>query len=227
MTKKLGMVIYPEAQSLDIIGPWEVFAIHNKIAKTPLEMFLIAEKPGPVNLDNQIQLAAHCDFNTAPQLDYLIVPGGKGRNNAMGNNNLLNFLQKQAHSADYIISICTGMFLLYQAGLLTQQTVTSYWLALPELRTLPEIKIIEQRIAKNKKIWCSAGVTSGIDLALEFISDLFGKSEAGQTQLLLEYFPEHKVYASKSDVAQLPPYQGNKISCNELPAYLAKIMQQE
>lgn len=219
MSKQVGVLLYDEAQPMDIIGPWEVFSFWKGISPTPFDMHLISEKGQLVQCDNGITLKAHYDFEHAPKLDYLIVPGGRGRHKEVHNPALLAFIQKQAKECEYILSVCTGMFLLYSAGILKSQSVTTYWRALPEAKQFQDVHIEEKRIVKNEKIWMSGGVTSGIDLALEFIAETAGKEAAGKVQLLLEYFPQGKWYATAGMAANLPPYN-DKNEPIILPAYI-------
>lgn len=83
---------------------------------------------------------------------------------------------------------------------------STYWRALPELKSFPDVHVVEERIVKDGNIWFSGGISSGIDLALELIAEVGGKEAAGQVQLLFEYFPRNKVFATKDTVEQLPPY---------------------
>lgn len=219
MNKQLGLLLYDEAQPMDVIGPWEVFSFWKNISPTPFDMHLISETGQLVQCDNGVTLKAHCDFKNAPSLNYLIIPGGSGRRKQVHNPALLAFIQKQAKHCDYLLSVCTGMFLLYQAGLLKSQSVTTYWRALPEVKKFPDVHIEEKRIVKNEKIWLSGGVTSGIDLALAFIAETAGKEAAGKVQLLLEYFPKNNYYATAEMAASLPPYN-DKNEPLILPAYI-------
>lgn len=216
--KKIGILLYPNVQPMDVIGPWEVLAMWKNILNAAVELLLVAEKPGVVDCDSQIQLTAHVDFAHCPQLDFLIVPGGRGRLVEVNNSKLISFIQQQAISCEKIISVCTGTFLLQQAGLLENQCCTTYWRALPELKKLQSNNIVEERIVKNAKLWLAGGVTSGIDLALALIQEITDTETAGKVQLLLEYFPNHQVYATPTTAATLPPY--NHTETKEVADYM-------
>jgi transcriptional regulator GlxA family with amidase domain len=225
MAKNLGLVLYENVQPMDVIGPWEVLAIWKKVLDAPIQMYLISEKGGLVKCDDDIILSAHCDFNDCPVLDYLIVPGGRGRREQVNNERLISFIQAKAKAADKIISVCTGMFLLHRAGLLRGKPVTTYWRALSELRSIEDVNVREERVVKSGSIWTSGGVSSGIDLALELIAEIAGKEEAGRVQLLFEYFPKRTIYCDLETSKSLPPYYDTK---EPVPSkYIADIIREE
>jgi transcriptional regulator GlxA family with amidase domain len=209
MRSKLGMLLYDLVQPIDVIGPWEVFSIWKNSLHAEIDMYLISENGMTVTCDNGIMLNAHLDFDHCPELDYLIIPGGRGRVTQVNNPRLLAFIKKQTAQSRYIISVCTGAFLLYQSGVLHDEFITTYWRALPELRALNPGHVKEQRIVKSGKFWAAGGLSSGIDLALEVIADIAGRETAGQVQLLFEYFPESRLYTTLDTVNSLPVYYNN------------------
>jgi transcriptional regulator GlxA family with amidase domain len=206
MAKTLGLVLYENVQPMDVIGPWEVLAMWKKVLGAPIEMYLVSEKGGLVKCDDDIILSAHCAFDDCPDLDYLIVPGGRGRREQVDNECLIAFIQEKAKAANKIISVCTGMFLLHKAGLLRNKPVTTYWRALSELRSFKDIDVEEERVVKSGNIWTTGGVSSGIDLAFELIAEIAGKEEAGRVQLIFEYFPKRTIYCNLQSSKSLPPY---------------------
>jgi transcriptional regulator GlxA family with amidase domain len=210
MAKKLGVVLYENVQPMDVIGPWEVLAVWKNLLHAPIEMYLISQNGGLVQCDNDIVLSAHYNFNDSPELDYLLIPGGRGRREQVNNERLIAFIKDKARTADKIISVCTGMFLLHKAGLLRDKPVTTYWRALSELRALKDVHVEEQRVVKSGNTWTSGGVSSGIDLAFELIAEVAGKEEAGKVQLLFEYFPKRTIYCNLETAKSLPPYYDTK-----------------
>lgn len=203
---KLGVILYPDVQPMDALGPWEVFATWQSLPETQIDLLLIAEKQGAVACANNITMNAHVDFTHCPPLDYLIIPGGRGRLAQATNKQLLQFIQQQATSCKKILSVCTGAFILYHAGVLKDESITTYWRAIPELKSLPGVHVLEQRVVKSGKIWASGGISSGIDLALDLIADIAGTETAAKVQLLFEYFPEGKIYTTQHTIHELPAY---------------------
>jgi putative intracellular protease/amidase len=104
MAKKLGVVLYENVQPMDVIGPWEVLAIWKNLLHAPIEMHLISENGGPVKCDDDIVLNAQYNFNDSPELDYLIIPGGRGRREQVNNERLIAFIKEKAKTSEKIIS---------------------------------------------------------------------------------------------------------------------------
>ena len=92
---KIGILIYPNVQPLDAIGPWEVFSIWQKILAPSVELVLVSEYGGLVECDSSIVLQAQVDFSGCDNLDCLIVPGGIGRIEQIHNVRLIEFIQRQ------------------------------------------------------------------------------------------------------------------------------------
>ncbi|WP_203368789.1 DJ-1/PfpI family protein [Cysteiniphilum marinum] len=223
--KNLGILIYEDVQPMDVFGPWEVFSIWKSTLNCSIDMHLIAPDNKIVQCDGGVKLEAHYTLSDAPNLDYLIVPGGRGRQKASKNEAILQYIHQQGQSCEYILSVCTGMFLLYYAGLLDNKKVTTYWRAMPELRELDNINVVEERVVKSGKIWTAGGISSGIDLALALIAEISGRDTAGQVQLLFEYFPEQIAYCNTSLKETLPDYSNTTRTMNtKLPEYIVNFI---
>jgi putative intracellular protease/amidase/predicted enzyme related to lactoylglutathione lyase len=148
----------------------------------------------------------HASFETCPPLDYLLVPGGEGTRAGVEDAALLDFLRHQAASCKTVLSVCTGSLLLEAAGLLKGRQATTHWGALARLRRANEVQVVESRYTMNEGIWCSAGVSAGIDMTLRFIAMTAGDEVAGKVQFATEYYPEARVYGRYRDHAQAPAY---------------------
>ncbi len=224
MNKTLGILIYDNVQPMDFIGPWEVLSLWKKVLNAPIDMYLVSENGAYIQCDNNIIVKAHIDFEHCPNLDYLIIAGGPGRLIQVNNDKIISFIKKQAQHNQYIISICTGMFLLHKAGILKNKAATTYWRAMPELQSFGDVIVIEDRVVKYGNVWTAGGISSGIDLALELIADIAGKEIAGKVQLLFEYFPKDTVYCSQDTANTLPSYQGylDTSKSNIEPPYVPK-----
>ncbi|NNV56563.1 DJ-1/PfpI family protein [Limnovirga soli] len=179
----IGMVLFPNLTQLDLTGPYEVFG---RLPST--QVLLIAENNTAVKADNGLLLTPDCTFTTAPQVDILFVPGGRGIFEAMQQAPLIHFLQQQAIKASYITSVCTGSLVLAAAGLLDGYKATTHWLSL-NLLAMFKVEVIEDRVVIDRNRITGGGVTAGIDFGLTIAAKLFGGDTAKEIQLMMEYNP--------------------------------------
>ena len=192
----IGMVVFPNLTQLDLTGPYEVFG---RLLTT--KVLLIAESLQPIKSDNGLLLTPDITFDSAPQVDILFVPGGRGIFEAMQNQKLISFLQLQAVNAKYITSVCTGSLVLAAAGLLNGYKATTHWLSLHLLK-LFDIEVIEERVVIDRNRITGGGVTAGIDFGLFVVAKLFGEGAAKETQLMLEYNPAPPFNAGSPKTAE-------------------------
>ena len=203
---RFGFVLFPKAEELDFVGPWEMVTMWQQIAGGPEHCLMVAASMQPVVCAKGMQVLPHASFETCPPLDYLLVPGGDGTRAGVGDAVLLDFLRRQAASCKTVLSVCTGSLLLEAAGLLKGRQATTHWGALARLRRANEVQVVENRYTMNDGIWCSAGVSAGIDMTLRFIAATAGEEVAGKVQFATEYYPEARVYGRSREHAQAPAY---------------------
>ena len=117
----LGALLYENFELLDLYGPLEMFGTLGEDVK----IVTIAESKGPVASTQGPSTLAEEDFDSAPDLDLIVVPGGIGTFPALQSTATLEFLKKQAANARYTMSVCTGSGLLAAAGLLDGKRATT------------------------------------------------------------------------------------------------------
>jgi transcriptional regulator GlxA family with amidase domain len=149
-----------------------------------------------------MEITATTSFADAPRLDVLLVPGGPGQLTLMKHTLLLDYIRGCTETAQWICSVCTGALLLAQAGVLKGRRATTHWLAREALGTF-DVEVIGERYVFDGKFATSAGVTAGIDLALELARRLAGDDVAREIQLQLEYDPAPPLKSGSPDSA--PP----------------------
>ncbi|WP_261817527.1 DJ-1/PfpI family protein [Vibrio gallicus] len=184
----LGIYIYDQAEVLDFSGPFEVFSTANRLGAKDLNVFLIAEKSIPVVARGGFKVLPDYSFQDHPKIDLLVVVGGV-HTGEMCNSNLLNWLVSVAPVATEVASVCTGVFLLAQAGLLKQETVTTHWQDIPQLAIqFPMLNVINsQRWVTSGKFTTCGGISAGIDMSLYLVSKHYGVEFAEQVALQMEY----------------------------------------
>ncbi|HTV33883.1 MAG TPA: GlxA family transcriptional regulator [Methylocella sp.] len=182
--RKIGIVVYPDVEILNVCGPLDAFFYADRYvrgsgrASEPgYEIQVIAETRGPVKTKCGLQIiATHGCCDVTEDLDTLIVAGGEGVEQACAEPGLVAWVKDMAQRARRIVSTCTGTFLLAEAGLLKNRRVTTHWAysdrlaaAYPSLRVDPNLIFV-----RDGNIYTSGGITSGVDLTLALIEEDLG-----------------------------------------------------
>jgi cyclohexyl-isocyanide hydratase len=179
----IGMLIFPRLTQLDMTGPYEVLA---RLPNTVVH--LVAHTLDPVKTDRGMMIVPTVTYADCPQLDVVMVPGGPGQQDLMEDAVVLKFLQRQAATAKYVTSVCTGSLVLAAAGLLKGKRATCHWAAIEHLALLGAIPVNEH-VVVDGNIVTGAGVTSGIDFALTLAAIMESEQVAREIQLQIEYDP--------------------------------------
>ena len=132
-------------------------------------------------------------FEDCPLLDILIVPGGLGERTEHSNPIIHHFLKSQAKKVSTLASVCTGVFFLAAAGLLSGKKATTHYLSLDRLeKRFPDIEVIrDKRYVEDWNVITSAGISAGIDMSLHIVSKHLGEEAAKLAAKEMEYpFPD-------------------------------------
>ncbi|WPO97747.1 GlxA family transcriptional regulator [Pseudomonas sp. HR96] len=184
MTVRLVHVLtFADAQVLDVTGPLQVFASANDILRqrgvpAPYVASVVAAQAGPVRSSSGLALVAEALPEQAS--DTLIIAGGWGVYAASGDAALVAWINRHAQASRRVASVCSGAFLLAATGLLEGQRVVTHWSRCEELaRRYPGLQVEADSIyIQQGKLWTSAGVTAGIDLALALVEEDLGRALA-------------------------------------------------
>jgi len=184
--RRIGMLVYPGMYPLDLLGPKTIF---NDLLNT--RVHLIAPTLTPVPAGNGVSITPDVTYETCPTgLDVIFVPGGgDGTVRMMQHAPTLAFLQKQAESARWVTSVCTGALVLGAAGLLDGYRATTHWVTHDVLRLLGAVPV-QQRVVEDRNRITSAGVTAGLDMAFTLTARLAGENYARAEMLNIEYDPD-------------------------------------
>ncbi|MCE9619183.1 MAG: DJ-1/PfpI family protein [Planctomycetes bacterium] len=190
-----GIIIFPQAEELDFVGPWEMLAMWHQVAEGP-KCLVVAEHAAPITCAKGLSINPHVSFDECPPLDYLLVPGGQGTRTEVTNATLLDFVATRGKACKAVLSVCTGSFVLHAAGLLAGKKATTHWGSLDRLRALGNVTVVEERFVRDGNVWTAAGVSAGIDLTLAFIAAVAGEEAAAKVQFESEYYPSTKRYGT-------------------------------
>ncbi len=177
--RRVVMLAFEGAQILDITGPLQMFAgVNAGLGYSAYELSIAARRKGPFTTSSGMKLVADAAYD-APGLlrgiDTLIVSGGEGTDGALADPALLSAVKAGARSARRIASVCSGSLILAAAGLLDGKRATTHWGRMDQLAGFPNVTVERDAIyVRDGRIWTSAGVTAGMDLALAMIREDHG-----------------------------------------------------
>jgi len=182
---EIAIPLYDGFTALDAVGPYDV------LSRVPgAEVKFVGTAPGPKRTENGM-LAMTADHATADVAspEILVVPGGYGTRQSIGDEDLVGWIRGVHESSTYTTSVCTGALLLGAAGVLDGLEATTHW---AELETLAEFGAtpVTRRVVEQGKVVTAAGVSAGIDMALTLVAKLFHEDLAKAIQLGIEYDPQ-------------------------------------
>jgi cyclohexyl-isocyanide hydratase len=181
---QIGSFLFEGLDQIDLTGPFEVLS---KVPNSTYRVF--GKSAAPVRDARGLRLVPDATLGDAPQLDLMHVPGGFGQEGLMEDEEVLSWIREQAAGARCLFSVCTGALICGAAGLLKGRRATTHWTVrhlLPFFGAIP----VNQRVVRDGNMVFAAGVTSGIDGALQVAADLRGNEVAQGIQLAIEYAPE-------------------------------------
>jgi transcriptional regulator GlxA family with amidase domain len=181
---KIAIPLYHRFTALDAVGPFEV------LARLPgAEVTWLASEPGPVSTDNGLTMLAGAAYEDVPEPDIVLVPGGLGTPEALGDERLVAWIRRAHETSEWTTSVCTGSLLLAAAGVLDGLEATTHWLDLEALERLGA-RPTSRRVVEQGKVITAAGVSSGIDMGLVLAARIAGSEVAQAIQLAIEYDPQ-------------------------------------
>jgi len=181
---RFGFLLFPRLTQLDLTGPYEVLA-----RVSGASVHLIWKTLEPVASDTGLRILPDATFSDCPELDLLLVPGGSGVNELLGDSETLEFLRRTASRTRYLASVCTGALALGAAGLLQGRRAATHWTSRDFLEAFGAV-VVPERVVVDGPLFSGGGVTAGIDIALRIVGELLGEPMAKAIQLSIEYAPQ-------------------------------------
>jgi len=182
---QIAILIFDKLTALDAIGPYEV------LSRLPgAELSFVAKEAGPKRSDTgALGLSADRSLAELPDPEILLVPGGEGNRPLLGDEEVLEWVRAAHESSTWTTSVCTGSLVLGAAGLLDGKRATSHWAYRDSLRRYGAEPVAE-RVVVDGRIVTAAGVSAGIDMALQLAALVAGEQVARAIQLGIEYDPD-------------------------------------
>lgn len=207
-------VCFPEVEALDVTGPWEVFSFAGQPGVAEYELELVAAEDQPLRCSSGLQFVPTGSIeNCAGPIDTLLVAGGRGVDAAATDERLVRWLRWRSVRARRVCSVCTGAFLLAQAGVLDGRRATTHWERCAALKhDHPAIDVDPDAIfVRDGNVYTSAGVTAGIDLALALVEEDLGPAaalEVARTLVLFVRRPGDQAQFSAAMAVQTAEHSG-------------------
>lgn len=186
----IGIYIYDNAEVLDFAGPYEVFSTANRFLPENKQhkVSLLAERASPVHARGGFRVMPDFSISEHPPVDVLVVVGGV-HTGEVKKARVIEWIADTAKTASRIGSVCTGAFLLAEAGLLTGRDVTTHWEDCDDLQqAYPQLNVKQSvRWVQSDPFITSAGISAGIDMSLALVALLYDPSLAEQTARQMEF----------------------------------------
>jgi transcriptional regulator GlxA family with amidase domain len=190
--KNVAIVIHEGVELLDFAGPGEVFEsarLQGAAGGEPwFHVYTVAPSARPVVSQRFLTVRPEHTIENCPMPDILVVPGG-ATSVLLRDEAFMDWFRRTAPRCEIVMSVCTGAFVLAEAGLLEGVEATTHWSALDSLRReFPAARVVEgRRFVDAGRIVTTAGVSAGIDGALHVVARLLGREVAERTARYMEY----------------------------------------
>ena len=182
----VAFLVSEGAVVIDFCGPWEVFQDvmvpgHMDMA---FQLFTVSEKANPIEVSGGMKITPSFTYENAPAAKVVVIPAQSAPSEAT-----LEWVRKSARSADVVMSVCTGAYLLAQTGLLAGKAATTHHGSYIDFaRKYPDVRVKRgARFVEDGNLASAGGLSSGIDLALRVVERYYGRELAKQTAYDMEY----------------------------------------
>ncbi|MDH3200958.1 MAG: DJ-1/PfpI family protein [Myxococcales bacterium] len=181
----IAIALFDQVTALDAVGPYEV------LQRLPdAQLKFVGHEKGEVRADNGfLGLTVDYTFDELPNPEVVLVPGGVGTRALIHDEVILDWIRQVHETSTYTTSVCTGSLLLAAAGILDCLQATTHFSA-RQILTKYGAEPVEERVVHQGKIITAAGVSSGIDMALQLAERLTDANTAKALQLMIEYDPQ-------------------------------------
>lgn len=192
MTATIGVFLFEGTEELDWAGPWEVLGTWAQFWPEEAQLFSVGTEAGPIRCAKGLRVVAEHSWETAPDIDVLVYPGGVGTMAHLKDGAILGWVRSLAAAGTLMTSVCTGSLVYAAAGVLAGLPATSHWASLDHLAGLDatiEVRPAD-RFVDAGGVVTAAGVSAGIDMALHLVGRLASEGRAREVRRMIQYDPE-------------------------------------
>jgi transcriptional regulator GlxA family with amidase domain len=193
---RIGIALFEGAEELDWAGPWEVLAAWSRQwPSDEVDVFTVARTRDLVTCAKGLQVLPDHSWESAPRLDVLVYPGGRGTRRELKDETVLAWLRSARDGGTLMTSVCTGALVYAAAGFLRDRPATTYWNELTLLQEIePTVELRrDDRFVDSGDIVTAAGVSAGIDMALHLVARLHSVERAKDVRRYIQYDPQPPV----------------------------------
>ncbi len=198
----VGILVFPEFNILDLSGPLAAFDVpRHEVHPTPYRLTAYSETGGEIVSSSDVSV--NTTALDRARLDTLIVVGGRGAIAASESPSMIALVRRTAKRVRRVASVCSGAFLLAEAGLLDGCRATTHWEYADRFQEkYPKVRLeFDQIYLQDGRIWTSGGVTAGIDLSLAMIEADLGPAAAQRVARVLVVY--HRRVGGQSQFSEL------------------------
>lgn len=184
----IAILLFEGVEELDFVGPWEVFR-QARDGDSSFEVFTVAETLEPITCANGLRVLADRTLDQAGEPDVILVPGGPGTDTA--SRAIVEWIAAADRTTQWTTSVCTGSFLLAEAGAAAGRRVTTYHTEIAALAARGDTGevLADARWVHDGKVVTAAGVSAGIDMSLWLLGELRSPAFSRQVREWIEYDP--------------------------------------
>lgn len=188
---RVGILVFDDAEELDVVGPYDVLAMWAAHSSLRPEVVTFSVDGAPVRCAKGLGLVPARSAETVGPLHVLVHPGGRGTRRLATDADHLAWTRRMRETTPLMTSVCTGALVYAAAGLLAGRPATTHWSAVDELAALDPSVLIdtEARFVDDGDVVTSAGVSAGIDMALHLVARLESVEMARGVRRGIQYDP--------------------------------------
>ena len=173
----IGVLLYHEVSELESISTYSVLKTAELILDDAerLRVFTVAKARNSVQTSGGLTITPLYAFASVPDTQVLVVPGGSGVDKVMRDKTVMNYLASVGASQTILASVSSGALLIGKTGFLRDQIATTHPALLERLEDYEILRVSQDRLVKNERVWCAGAGLAGVDLGLELIRHFFGE----------------------------------------------------
>jgi cyclohexyl-isocyanide hydratase len=184
---EVAIVIFPKVEELDFVGVWQVLGTTQHLSKkTYFKLQTVGTVKEPIKCAHGLTVFPDEPLNSLLRYDVIVIPGGPGISEAVKNEMLLNQVKQAYETGKLVCSVCTGAFVLAEAGILKGKKATTYHTEIDKLSRYG-VSPVKERVVVQDNLITGAGVSASLDVGLKIIEKLLGSESAARVAEWIEY----------------------------------------